>query len=149
MVKDLVVTRSVMLQAPPARVWEVLTDPAMTKEYMNECSIATSWQIGEPLEWKNKEDKVRYRGQLLEIVPGSKLMYSYFDPHAGSEDEPSSYVHVTYTVVPRNGITELLVTLTNFGGNDTRAEHAASNWDFEILPRLKALAESRTMAVMR
>jgi uncharacterized protein YndB with AHSA1/START domain len=148
MVKDLVVTRSIMLQAPPARVWEVLTEPSMTRAYMNDCSLSTNWNVGESLEWKNHEQKVVYKGTLMEVVPGKKLMYSYFDPHSGAEDHPSSYIHVTYTVVPRNGVTELLVTLTNFGGNDTRAEHAAANWDFEVLPRLKTLAEARTMAIM-
>jgi uncharacterized protein YndB with AHSA1/START domain len=148
MIKDLVVTRSVMLQAPPARVWEVLTDPTMTKEYMNDCCITTNWNVGEPLEWKNREERVVYKGTLMEVVPGSKLRFSYFDPHSGAEDDPLSYVHVTYTVVPRNGATELLVTLSNFGGNDTRAEHAAANWDFEILPRLKALAEASAMSIV-
>lgn len=148
MVRDLVVTRSVMLQAPPARVWEVLTDPSMTRYYMNECAVSSDWQVGSPVHWKDQNDAVRYKGSVLNYEPGKKITYSYFDPHSGDEDHPSSYVHVSYSIVPRNGMTELLVTLTNFGGDDTRAEHAAANWDFEVLPKLKSLAEARTMAIM-
>jgi uncharacterized protein YndB with AHSA1/START domain len=148
MVKDLVVTRSIMLQASPERVWEVLTDPIMTRQYMNECSISSDWQVGSPVHWKNHQDQVAYKGSLVDYAPGKSFKYTYYDIHSGDEDHPSSYVHVCYNLLPKNGLTELQVTLTNFGGDDTRAEHAAANWDFEVLPKLKTLAEARTMAIM-
>jgi uncharacterized protein YndB with AHSA1/START domain len=137
-----------MLQASPGRVWEVLTDPALTRRYMNDCSVSSDWQVGSAIHWKDNNDQPRYKGNILEYEAGRKITYTYFDPHSGDEDQPSSYVHVCYLVVPRNGVTELLVTLTNFGGDDTRAEHAAENWDFEVLPKLKSLAEERVMAVV-
>lgn len=143
-----VVTRSIVLQTSPTRVWEVLTDPAMTRRYMNNCSVLSDWQIGSSFHWSDGDDKLRYKGSLLEYEPGRKITYSCFDPRSGEDDDPSSYIHVSCLIVPRNGITELLVTLSNFGGNDSRAELAAENWDFEILPKLKSLVEERTMAVM-
>ena len=143
-----VVTRSMMLQASPARVWDTLTNPAMTRRYMNDCAVSSDWLIGSPIRWNDDENRLRYKGDILEYEPGRKITYSCFDPRAGEDDHPSSYMHVSYVVVPRNGVTELLVTLSNFGDHDSRAEQAAENWDLEVLPKLKSLAEERTMAIM-
>ena len=147
MAEDLVVTRILVLQASPAKVWETLTDPAITRDYMNGCCISSDWRIGAPVVWTNN-DRMIFIGSLTDYMPEQVLKFTFFNLHDGSEDYPSNYIHVSYQLAPKNGMTELQVTLTNFGGNDTRAEQVADKWDFEVLPKLKTLAEAPTMAIM-
>lgn len=144
MVNDLIVTRSILLHADTARVWKILTDPDMVRQYMYNCEVCTDWREGSEITWAgNDQDReIRYKGQIIEVVPGRKFSYTTFDMHSGAENHPSSYIHVSYVLIPRNGLTELLVTLSNFGGDDTRAEQAAASFDFEVLPKLKSLTEA-------
>lgn len=144
MINDLVVTRSTMLNANAARVWQVLTDPNYTKQYMFGCEVCANWEKGSSITWSGKYNghDVYQKGEILHVVPGRELVYTTFDPHSGEGDSPEHYVHVSYRIVPRNGSTELMTTLSNFSGDPTRAEHAASSWDFEVLPKLKQIAEA-------
>lgn len=143
MVNDLIVTRSTMLNTHAARVWQVLTDPAYTKRYMFGCEVCSQWVKGSSITWNGnyKGHDVHQKGEILHLVPGRELTYTTFDTHSGHDDNPENYVHVSYRIVPREGKTELMTTLSNFGGDPTRAEHAASSWDFEVLPKLKEIAE--------
>lgn len=149
MVNDLIVTRSIRLNADAPTVWKMLTDPGMIRQYMYNCEVCSDWRERSEITWRgNDGDKpVNHKGEIIELVPGRRFKYTTFDIHSGAEDNPSSYLHVTYDLVPRNGFTDLLVTISNFGGDDTRAEHAAASFDFEVLPKLKTLAEARHVAV--
>ena len=80
-------------------------------------------------------------------MPGRKFRYTTFDVHSGNEDHPDNYIHVDYTLVPKNGRTELQVTLSNFGGDDVRSEHAAASLDFDVLPKLKTMAVDHAVEV--
>src|SRR5689334_6968622 len=53
---DTVVTRSVTINAPPARVWAALTLPDLMKTWMfpGELDIATSWEVGAPFVIRGK-----------------------------------------------------------------------------------------------
>lgn len=144
MAKDIVVTRSTFVNTHAARVWEVLTQPMLTKQYMFNCEVCSDWQRGSSITWEGtfQHQQVFQKGEILDIVPGRLLKYTTFDPHSGAEDKPENYVVVSYTLVPLNGHTELMTTLSNFGGDAIRAEQAAWSWDFEVLPKLKAVAEA-------
>jgi uncharacterized protein YndB with AHSA1/START domain len=149
MTKDIIVTRSTLLNTHAARVWEILTHPMLTKQYMFNCEVCSDWQKGSHITWEGvyHDQLVFQKGEIIEIVPGRILTYTTFDPHAGVEDKPENYVLVSYKLVPINGHTELLTTLSNFGGDQVRAEHAASSWDFEVLPKLKAVAEDHVYQI--
>jgi uncharacterized protein YndB with AHSA1/START domain len=151
MVNDLIVTRSTLLNTHAARVWEILTDPKYTKHYTFNCEVCSSWQKGSEITWKGEHDgkPIHQKGEVLEYVPGRVLAYSTFDVRSGAEDNPVNYIHVHYKITPKNGSTELLTTLSNFGGNTVRAENAAYNWDFFVLPKLKELAEQSEFETVR
>jgi uncharacterized protein YndB with AHSA1/START domain len=46
MVNDVIITRSVLLNATPERVWEALTHPGMTKHYLYNCEVESEWHKG-------------------------------------------------------------------------------------------------------
>jgi len=144
MVKDLAVTRSLLLNAPAERVWEALTHPKMTNQYMFNCEVESNWAQKGEITWKGKYqgEEIFQRGEIVDIVPGKLLHYTTFDPHSGEEDAPENYVHVRYELTPMGHQTRLVTTLENFGGDELRAEHAALAWDLEVLPRLKSLIET-------
>jgi uncharacterized protein YndB with AHSA1/START domain len=138
---DLVVTRSILLDAGPAKVWHVLTSAEVTKDYMR-AEAVSDWKKGSLISWHREHNKqLVYHGRILDIEPMKLLRFTRFDLHAGHEDHPDNYTHICYRLVPRFGKTELVTTLSNFGGNEMRADMAAEEWDFNILPKIKSLSE--------
>lgn len=145
MVNDLVVTRSVVLNATPERVWEALTHPGMTKEYLYNCEVMSDWQKGGELRWKGDYHgrPVDEHGKILELVRGRLIKYSGFDRLVEGDMSREGTVYITHELIPLGASrTKLLTTLEHFEGDSARAEIAAQQWDFEIMPKLQSLVET-------
>jgi len=144
MVNDLVVTRSVLVNATPERIWEALTHPGMTKQYLYNCEVHSDWKKGSELRWTGnyKGKSLDLRGRILEIVPGRLIRYARFDPMAEGDIFRQGEIYVTHEIIPQGKKTKLLTTLEHFEGDENRAEHAAEQWDFEIMPKLQSLVET-------
>ena len=144
MVNDLIVTRSVMLNATPERVWEALTHPGMTKQYLYNCEVRSDWKSGGTLTWKGiyQGRQLEHEGKILEIIPGRRIKYSGFDRLTRGDISREGDVYITHEIVPQGNRTKLLTTLEHFEGDETRAELAADQWDFEIMPKLQTLVET-------
>lgn len=144
MVNDLVVTRSAVLNASPARVWEALTHPGMTKQYMYNCEVNSEWKKGGSVRWKGTHNgrTLDETGEVLEVIPGRFLKYSGFDRLAEGDISRDGNIYITHELIPYGNQTKLLTTLEHFEGDESRAEYAAEQWDFEILPRLQSLVET-------
>ncbi|MBT1702161.1 SRPBCC domain-containing protein [Chryseosolibacter indicus] len=144
MVKDLIVTRSITLNASPERVWEALTHPGMTKQYMYG-EVSCDWQEGSKIFWKANNEhgkEVQQKGEVLRIVPGKLLSYALYDPEIHLEDKIEQYMHITYEIIQKRDFTELLVTVDNLGGSDAIADQVVEMLDFEVLPKIKSLVET-------
>lgn len=144
MVNDLVVTRSVMLNATPERVWEALTHPGMTRQYFYNCDVESDWKAGSTLRWRGNYQgrPLDVEGTVMEIVPGRYIKYSGFDRLTEGDIARRGDVYITHEIIPQGDKTKLLTTLEHFEGDETRAEMAAEQWDFEIMPRLRQLVET-------
>lgn len=144
MVNDIMVTRSVLLNASPERVWEALTHPGMTKQYLYNCEVTSEWEPGSTLRWTGAYQgrKVDEEGRILDIVPGRMIKYSGFDKLAAGDISRDGNIYITHEIIPHGRQTKLLTTLEHFEGDETRAEYAAQQWDFEIMPRLQTLVET-------
>ncbi|HYC84084.1 MAG TPA: SRPBCC domain-containing protein, partial [Chryseosolibacter sp.] len=140
---DLVVTRSLLLNADPLKVWEILTHPDHFDLAIFNCRMNSDWKQGSTITWRGNYQKrdVVFNGVVMDVVPGRVLKFSAFDPHGGNEGYPENYIHVCYTLVPRKEGTDLQVTLSNFNSEEMRAQIAAEEWDFNVLPRIRSLAE--------
>lgn len=138
---DFVATSSATIDAPPGRVWEVITDPAATKEFMFGAELATDWSVGGPITWRGSWEGKEYedRGVILEVEPGQRLVYTHFSPLGGQEDKPENYHTLTWTLRDQGGRTLLTLAQDN---NPTAeaAEHSQGTWD-RLVADVKRLSE--------
>ena len=144
MVNDVIITRSVLLNATPERVWEALTHPGMTRQYYYNCELTCDWREGSTLRWRGKYEgrDIDAEGQVIEVIPGRLIKYTGFDRLTEGDVSRQGDVQVTHEIIPQGNKTKLLTTLEHFEGDESRAELAAQQWDFDIMPRLQTLVET-------
>ena len=138
-----VIRQSVDIDAPATAVWRVLTDSALTKEYMYGCEIVSSWAVGEPFNWKGGDGVVYVMGRLVEVQPNRVLRYTMLDPNATYPDIPANYLTVTCMVVPADGRTTLNMEIGDYAtvaDGDVRYRHSMDGGD-ALLLQIKAIAE--------
>ena len=147
MKEELVVKKTIKLNAATSKVWEALTSPEFTKKYMFGCEVISDWKLGSPIIWKGiSEGKeiVFVKGNIVNIAPGKLLQFTAFDPNSDLEDVHSNYTTVTYELSPEHGHTVLSVTQGDFAGvanGEKRYNHTVGGWDF-ALNGLKKLLEN-------
>ena len=136
MKKELVVKKTIKLNAETSNVWEALTNPALTQKYMFGCEAVSDWKVGSPLVWKGAADgKVYVKGNIVNIKPRKLLQYTTFDPNSTVEDIPSNYLTVTIELSPEGKQTVLSVTQGDFGGvanGEKRYNATVGGWDFAL-----------------
>jgi uncharacterized protein YndB with AHSA1/START domain len=134
----------VHIDAPPSRVWQVLTDSGYTKQYMFGCEIVSDWTIGGRFDWKGAADGIVYvKGRLLANEPPRLLRYTLIDPHSKLADVPENYLTMTLELTPERGGTTLTSAMgdyTKVGDGEIRYRHTVQGGD-SIWVQLKAIAE--------
>src|SRR5580698_757285 len=100
---DLQVSESVIVNVGASRMWDVLTNPEIIKEYLFGTETITDWKVGSEIIFQgvygeNKEYSYRDRGVIREFVPHQLISYTYWSGFSGLEDKPENYSLVTYTL---------------------------------------------------
>jgi uncharacterized protein YndB with AHSA1/START domain len=150
----LFVQSNIEIHAPAATVWDMLTNPAQTKKYMFGCEALSDWKVGSPLVWKGKFDGIEMipvKGNILEIRPPHRLVYTVFGTDSKVEDIPDNYLTVTCDLLESGGKTSLAVTQGDYSkvaDGEKRYEDTAKGggWD-TILVEIKKLAEANLVTV--
>ncbi|HSB56379.1 MAG TPA: SRPBCC domain-containing protein [Nitrosopumilaceae archaeon] len=141
---ELIVKKQIKINSSSSKVWEVLINPELTKQYMFGCEIVSDWKVGSPVIWKGAADgKVYVKGTLLAIVTEKFLQFTVFDPNMGIEDIPSNYSTVTFGLSSENSQTILSVSqgdFTKLEEGEKRYNDTVTGWD-SVLPKIKDLAE--------
>ncbi|GAB4024208.1 SRPBCC family protein [Spirosoma gilvum] len=140
--QDLIVSQSIAISASPARVWEVLTNPALIQEYLFGTQTLTDWNVGSEIVFQGEYENQSYRdkGVILENVPNQLLSYSYWSGFSGLEDKPENYSTVTYRIVAKEpNQTEFTWTQQGFGTEDGY-NHSLNGMD-DFLKQIKEIAE--------
>lgn len=98
--QDLVVSQSININAPAAKVWEALTNPEIIKEYLFGTETVTDWQPGSTIVFQGEYGEIKYKdkGIVVENVLHQKVSYTYWSGFTGLEDKPENYSLVTYTL---------------------------------------------------
>jgi uncharacterized protein YndB with AHSA1/START domain len=94
---ELVIRKTVAIDAPVSTVWKVLTDNDLIQQYMFGCYAETDWLPGSPLLWKGTADgKLYVKGHVVAIEAPHRLEYTVIDPNSNIEDIPANYLKMTY-----------------------------------------------------
>ena len=139
--------KSIQIDVPAARVWNVLTDSAVSREWIRQGwpelqLLESRWQLGDPVLWRTVSGAVAARGTIWAIQPPVRLTFNFQLDRPGATPREEQ---VTYRLTERLGRTHLQVTVGDFGDSP---EHercypaAVESWD-RSLPKIKELAEKR------
>ena len=146
----LFVKNSITINASPAKVWDVLTNPQQTKKYMFGCEALSDWRVGSPILWQGSyegNDMVFVKGNIVDIKPGKFLAYTTIDPNDPSvKDSPENYLTVTYELSEQNGQTLLTVSQGDYSKVENGEKrykdtyNSGEGWN-PILVQIKKLVE--------
>lgn len=130
-----------IINAPADKVWRVLTDPNLVKQWLFGTDMTADWKVGGAIRYKGEWEGKSYedKGTILELEPAKLLVSTYWSGLSGQPDVPENYQKVSYRLDPEGEGTKLTITQE---GNMTEesAKHSESNWNM-VLKSLKALAE--------
>jgi uncharacterized protein YndB with AHSA1/START domain len=135
------ILKSIDINASPLKVWDVLTNPAMIKQFFTGAQTITNWQIGSEIVFIHwyEEKEFRNKGTILQFLPNKVLSYTYWTAFSNTEDKPENYTTITYTLEEMNGKTKLSLAQTNFK-NAAWYEGLQAGWDI-VLIKIKEMAE--------
>lgn len=144
--QKLFVEKTVDINAPASEVWEVLTNPVLSKEWIKEWwpdfeILESDWKEGSPVIWKINNGLLGAKGKVTNAQPPTNLEFSF---QINDPSRPPHKETVIYKLKEQGGHTRLVVTVGDFG--DT-PEHelcypgAEDSWD-KSLPKIKDLAEN-------
>lgn len=136
------IEQSIRIDASPTQLWEVLTNPDYTEQYMYNCRVNTDWELGSEITWKGnfRGYNAFQKGEVVEYEPMSHLKYTTFDPNYGLPDEPENYIHVGYHVHKSGDGSLLTVDNETFDGDKKRLAHIKQGWE-TVLNGIKEVAE--------
>ena len=125
----LILKTTITFDAPIAKVWQGLTDPAIVKQYFFGTNLKSDWKVGSPITFSGEWEGKTYvdGGTILEIDAPRLLKYNYWSTMSGTENIPENYADVTYELNEANGVTTLVITQDNVK-NQEALEHSESNW---------------------
>lgn len=134
--------KTVIINAPRAKVWDALTNPAKVKRWMHGTNLATDWQVGSPILWTGEWKGQPYvdKGTVLAFEPERLLRTTHWSPLGGTEDKPENYHTITYELAEDGGRTTLTLTQDNNATQEEADAMAENNWG-PVLLALKATAE--------
>ena len=151
MSEPLFVKNTITIQAPAAKLWDVLINPEQTKKYMFGCETISEWKVGSELLWQgNYEGKemVFVKGHVVEIDPEKILAYTTIDPNSTIDDVSENYLTVTYLLEEEKGQTVLTVTQGDYAKvaegerRFNEANNGGEGWN-PILAEIKKVAEEK------
>lgn len=136
-------TKQITINCKATHLWEVLTSPEYSKEYMYSCAVQSSWIEGEAVTWSGfvGDQDVFLKGVLLKFQPYQIIKFSTFDPNIGLEDVEANYIHITYTIHELNNESQLTITNETFDGSLERMAQVNKGWDF-VIEKIKEVAEA-------
>lgn len=138
------------LQAPLQKVWQALTNPDFTQQYMFGCAVQSTWELGTPVLWQGKtadgQAIIYVKGQVEAIQAPNLVQFTMFDPNVGLADLPENYVSLRYEL-QANDAQQTIFKLSQgdyatVANGPARYEESLQGWQ-AVLPLLKELVEKQ------
>lgn len=148
--RELFVEKSIDVNAPASKVWDVLTKPKYTDKWALEFSnvgtefhVESDWKLGSPVLWKNKDGSVFVEGNVTAVEPDRLLRYTVSDVRH-EKALVSDDNGITCDLAEHGGTTTLRIVQGDFSAMDDGEKYcrmSADTWD-RVLPIVKELAET-------
>lgn len=136
---ELFVEKLIEINAPASLVWEVLTSPPLSKQWIEQfwpafITLECDWKAGSPMLWKSADGNID--GQIIAIEPTRLLRYSFTMPQD------------IVTIILDEGAEGTLLSVTHgdFADKPDGEEcycGALAGWEMN-LSNIKELAENRS-----
>ena len=141
MMEELIVKDKIFIEAPVAKVWEVLVAPKFIRQWdaLPEDFADYYLEIGREISWSGNSRMI-----VTEMLPHEKLKLSLYV--AKWELPPSSYdIAYTYQLSESEGFTVLTIEIGDFGQLANGADYYNESVIFaeRSLTKIKSLAENR------
>ena len=132
------------LSAQPARIWEVITNKELIKQWAAAFSpgtyVETDWQPGHTVVWKTAEGEIGAKGVVVANESQKQLKIAYYDSFDKEPPaEPGKYTE-TYKIRELDGHTQLLISCGPL--EDKYAATHGPMW-VQAVATIKELAESK------
>ncbi|HEY8598506.1 MAG TPA: SRPBCC family protein, partial [Thermomicrobiales bacterium] len=126
----------IYIRTTPERLWQAVTDPDMTQQYVFGSRIASDWQVGSSYTYTNEHGKA-IEGEILAIDPPRRLVQTW---RAVFADIPTTTV--TWLIEPLGDSCKLTIQHSGIDPANTIASQGlASAWT-QIASSLKSLLET-------
>jgi uncharacterized protein YndB with AHSA1/START domain len=141
MTEKYVAISTIAIQAPPSRVWSVITDPESVGELFFGSEVITDWTVGGPIIWRGEWEGKPFedKGEVIAFEPGRRLETTHFSPLTGQPDVPENYHTLTWTLEPA-GTQTVLTLMQDNNDSPAAAEHSKDMWDM-LVATVKDIAE--------
>lgn len=147
MEKPQTVSKSIDIQAPATRIWEVLTHPVYMSQWLSDSAleIKSDWKIGSSIIFSGKWHGVVFedRGTILELEPEKTLRYNHWTRISRLADTPENRSVMCFELKPAGMQTLLELTHSNLHAL-AAYEHARFYWNV-TLELIRQMAEGNGM----
>lgn len=139
---NLIVSKSILVNASKQKVWEALTNPSIIKDYLYGTETITDWKVGNSIIFQGEYEGHQYKdhGFIVENNHLSKLSYSYWSGFSGLEDKPENYSLVTYSLLEKEHNQTELTWIQKGYVDEARHKHSNDGM-LEFLGSIKAVIE--------
>lgn len=133
---------TITIQAPAARVWKALTEPAYVKQWQYGSDLITTWNEGDVIRFRTEWEGNVFEqwGAVIEIKQDALIRYSLFAPRPGLEDKPENYFTMSYILTPAGSGTKLEIVQED--NRPDAVQEAPQGEENPVLQGLKKVAES-------
>lgn len=132
----------IYIRTTPERLWEAITDPAMTRQYFYETTVESTWRSGAPLNRRGPDGSLKLEGEVLEIDPPRRLVHTFISSYDNPEErDPPS--RVTWEIEPLGETCRLTLTHEHYAGETETYKGTLTGWN-PVLSGLKTLLETGT-----
>ena len=128
----------VYIRTTPEKLWQAITDPAMTQQFFYHTRVASDWQQGSTVRWTNPEGNEIVVGTVLEIEPPKRLVHDW--RFSGPEFAAETPSRVTWQIEPQGGVCKLTLT-HEFEAVTPSYNGVRTGWN-PVLSGLKTLLET-------
>ena len=128
------------IKTTPERLWQALTDGAVTKKYYFGGDVKSDWKNGSTYRFTGPQGELQIEGKVIESSPPRKLVTTFnavWDDET-KNDRPSM---ATFEIEPMGDVCKLTVIHSGFDGETATYHQVVGGWPL-IVSSLKSLLET-------